>query len=235
MDKIKQLMIESGLSAEAAAKICESLDGYETQLKTKYESAFKARLNKAKKVCAEEVAEHKREMSRRIQIFFEAKKNSIEESLRKVAINKETEAAAQLERIHAMLEGHNIDGQPNSELKAQVQHLGQKVKALKEDRDKAVTKANQTVELAEKVMARNRTLERTIKESQQPTGGKAAKQPAKRIDEGRRRGRTRTPRPTLAQNQDALTEGAPPQRQQSQGGSKMVGPAQIAQDMDPNI
>lgn len=235
MDKIKDLMVAAGINEDAADKICESLENWKTSEKKKLNEQFKQRLDKAKKVCVEEVTDHKRELSRRFQIFVESRKCAIEESLRKQAIDKETKAVAALENVQNVLEGVSIDGQPNGELKAKLQRAEDANRRLAEERDKAVTKATQTMELAEKALARSRKAERELQEAKnkgraisEGSGNKGTR----RIDESRQSGRPRTTRPTVSANQNANR----PAQQQGGGGTKtMEGPAKIAQDMDANL
>lgn len=234
--KIKQLMIESGLSEEAAAKICESLDSYVSEKEHQLDEQFKQRLVKAKKVCMEEVESHNLELSRRAQIFMESKREQIIESLRKQIANEETEAVACLSKISSLMEGIDVNGQPNSELMARIKKLANDNKRLMEDRDKAVQKANSTLELANKVSKHNRDLERQLQESKrQGNGGNIAEgkgknqQPSRRIDESKTPGTTtRTTRRTVASNQGA-------NRPLQQQGSAVVGPAQIAESMEEDV
>ncbi len=236
MDKIRQLMIDSGLTEEAATKICGLLESQDTQLKAKHEKLFQERLAKAKKVCMEEVQEHKRELSRRFQIFVEARAKTIDESLRKIAIDKETEAVAKLEKIHGLVEGIEINGQPNSELQAKVLKLEKSNKALRESNEAAVNKANQSVALAEKVLTKNRLLEKTIREGKTngttPNGAKPT-----RIDESRKPSTTpTTPRQTAKGNQNArpvLVEGHG--QRHNANGQRTMGPADIAATMSDEL
>lgn len=235
LTKIKQLMIESGLSDDAATQLCEHLETYETQLNQKYETQFKARLDAAKRVCMEEVKDHKTALTNKVQIFIESRQTTIDETLRRSAVNERTAAEAALEQIHNLLEGVNIDGQPNSELKAKLTKLENVVKTLKEERDKAVAKANSSLEMANKVLTHNRKLERSLREStnSRVPAQKPEQQP-NRIDESRSGGQPRTTRKTLQANQakggrETINEG----RNQQQT-NQLIGPAEIAASMDVN-
>lgn len=234
MDKIKALMIENGMSEEAATKICESMGNYVTSHKQKLDEQFKQRLAKAKQVCLEQTSEHKRELSRRFQIFVEAKQVQIEESLRKQIASKETEAAATLEKVSRLIEGLDIDGQPNSELKAELQKLTTAYEKVVTERDAAVNKANDSLQICERVMKRCRQLERVVKESQGSNGKpiNEGKTQPNRIDGNRQNGKPTTPRPTLKQNQ-VVSESAT--RQPAASGTQTFGPAQIAKDMDADL
>ena len=109
MEKIKQLLQKCGLSEEASAQICEAIDNHANQLKEQADTEFQTRLAKAKRVCFEEVEAHKAELSRRLQIFLEAKTSAIEELVTRQSANKETESVAKLEKIYALLEGVELN------------------------------------------------------------------------------------------------------------------------------
>ena len=204
MDKIRQLLQKSGLSTEAASSICESLDGYAAQVKQKFDEEFQARLAKAKQVCLEETEAHKAELSRRVQVFLETKGPAIEESLSRQAANRETEAVAKLERISAVVEGIQLNGQPNSVLVAEATKLKKLAERLIEERDHAVKKATHLTSISERLVAKNREMQKALVENATES---TPTDPA-RIDEGRKSGKPRTTRRTIKENVDP----APPQK-----------------------
>lgn len=194
MEKIKQLMVKAGISAEAANKICESVATYTDQLRSTMEEEFKGRLDKAKQVCLEETEAHKIELSRRLQIWLETKSESVRQQLVKQSAERSTQAESTLEKVAALVEGIELNGQSHSELQATVDKLTRVVKNLTEQKNLAVKKANQIQAVADKVLKQNRVLESaaarvgTVQESRQ--------QP-------RRRGGTpTTTRPALTENVD---------------------------------
>lgn len=211
MDKIRSLMINAGISEEAASKICESLESYKTEIKRTLEEQYAEKIGKAKQICESEVEAYKQELARRLQIFCEAKSNYVESTVAKQAANKESEAVAKLNKIYAMLEGIELEGQPNGELRAKVEQLTKKAASLEESRKQAFIKANRQVEIAEKVLKRNRDLERQLNEHLKNTtvvteSAPAAKAPTptskpKRLDEQRSKSKPVSTRRTLVENQ----------------------------------
>ena len=201
MDKIRQLLQKSGLSTEAANSICESLDNYTAQVKQKFDEEFQARLAKAKQVCLEETEAHKTELSRRIQVFLETKGPAIEESLARQAADRETEAVAKLERISAVVEGIQLDGQSNSELVAEAKKLKKLAEHLIEERDHARKKAKDLTSISERLVAKNREMQRALVEHTKGSTTTASDTP-QRIDESRKGGTARTTRPTLRESVD---------------------------------
>lgn len=206
MDKIKQLLQKCGLSDEASAQICEALDNHAKELKSQSETEFQQRLAKAKKVCFEEVETHKAELSRRVQIFLEAKNAAIDELITRQMANRETEAVAKLEKIYALLEGIELNGGSNSELNAELAKFKKLAGRLVEERNKAIQKAQRCVSISERVLRRNRQLEKVVTEGvTQP----APEQP-KRLDGSRSNGSRQTTQRTLKENVER-TPAPPPQ------------------------
>ena len=213
MDKIKQLLQENGVSAEAATKICESLNAFTAQVKAQYDEAFKTRLANAKKVCMEEVNTHKVELSRRVQVFLEAKGTAIEESLAREATKRDTEAVAKLEKISALVEGIELNGQSHSELQTEVDKLRKVAKQLSEGRNQAIRKAHNLQGISERLIKRTRQLEIALTEqTKKPTNHQ-------RLDENRSGAKPRTTRPTIREN----TERQPARR--------AAGPDRVASSM----
>jgi hypothetical protein len=200
MDKIKQLLQKCGLSAEVSAQLCEAIDNHANELKEQSDTEFQARLVKAKKVCFEEVEAHKAELARRLQIFLEAKNSTIEELVMRQSANRETEAVAKLEKIYALLEGIELNGQSNSELKTEIEKFKKLAEHLVEERDKANAKAKRCIQISERVLKRNRALEHTLTEGKvAPSNG------VTRIDASRNAAQRRTTQRTLKENVETTT------------------------------
>ena len=205
MDKIKQLLQKCGLSDEASAQICEALDNHAKELKSQSETEFQQRLAKAKKVCFEEVETHKAELSRRVQIFLEAKNAAIDELITRQMANRETEAVAKLEKIYALLEGIELNGGSNSELNVELAKFKKLAGRLVEERNKAIQKAQRCVSISERVLRRNRQLEKVVTEGvTQPTSEKP-----KRLDGSRSNGSRQTTQRTLKENVERAQAPAP--------------------------
>jgi hypothetical protein len=89
---IKELMVNSGLSEEAAGKICEVMIGYGNDYKRRVDEEYTARVEQARKICIEETEAHKLELGRRMQIFLEAKDHQIGQTLARQNAGREGEA-----------------------------------------------------------------------------------------------------------------------------------------------
>jgi hypothetical protein len=230
MDKIKQLMMDAGLSEEAALQVCESLKVYKGQLAEDSKVELQGKLKAAKAACIEEMNKHKVELSRRTQIFLEAKTNQVLASARKNIVNEESEAVATLNKITGLIEGVEIQGQPNSELTKLVKSLKSQVISIKEEKQAAVTKANQNLKMADKTLKDNRYLTRKLHEADEKLKKAAISEgrSQKRIDNRRSKGQSKTTQRTLVENQ--RRSGAPARKPAAQAGQP--GPAQIAENME---
>lgn len=204
MEKIQELLEKAGIKPELAGQIVESLDKYKTTLRGQFEAEYTAKVAEARKVCVEEVEAHKRELSRRAQIFCETKGVAIETALAKQSALRESAASTKLSQLSALLAGVEHNGRQNGQSQATYEKLNKKLTAVSEEKKRAVELANKQTAIAERVLARNKALESkiaTMKAQPVVTEGVA---PARtgRIDTRRNTGRPVTTRPTLVENQD---------------------------------
>lgn len=162
MEKIRQLLQKCGLSSDAASKICESMEDFSRQERERIQKEYNSKLAEVKAACLEETNKHKVELSRRVQIFLETKEESVQQQIAKQAAERGTTAEAKLERIASLVEGVELDGQPNSILQAEVGKLGRIVQKLTEQKNVALTKAQRLQEIADKVLKRNKVLESSL-------------------------------------------------------------------------
>ena len=205
MDKIKSLLEKVGVKPELSQQICKSLENYKSTLREQFDAEYSAKIEEAKKVCIEETEAHKRELSRRVQVFCETKGAAIEATVAKQSALRESEAVSRLKSIVSLVEGIEPNGELNGELEADVKKLKQRLKAVTESKQLAVATANRQTALAEKVLKKNRILEAkkvkakadaTIVENKRPDGKPA------RVDANRRSGRPVSTRATLVESQD---------------------------------
>lgn len=210
MEKLKSLLGNLGASKELTESIIKELSTFQescnVKYKTQYENEFKTKMEKAKKICVEEVIKEKEALSRKVAVFLESKANSITQASAKQRALEEAESKSLLRRTKALLEGIDIkdDGTfvNNQNLEKKAERLEKTLLAIKEERDLAVQKANKSNEIAAKALKRCNTLDEQIKtinsrlvvaESKKPvaaakpiveTKSTAAPQ-GKRLDEGR--------------------------------------------------
>lgn len=248
--KILDLLTKAGCKPELVTAIGESLDQYKTTIREQFEADYSAKVEQAKKVCIEETEAHKRELSRRLQVFLETKGAAIDAHLQRQSALNESEAVTKLKNLRALLEGVQVEqngaGQ-NGQLPAVIEKAKRTIQQLTEERDQAVALANKKNAIAEKVLSRNRELvtENARLKSQ---GGSVAK-PAvtegrgaprgaapQRIDGTRRAAQPATSRPTLVENQDRRPAAQPtPGATRQQGSKGGFGIADIAWVMDEDL
>ena len=231
MDKIKELMRQAGLKEEIVSGICDALNEYVETKTAALQSEYAEKVGKAKKICLEETEAHKRDLSRRVQIFLESRTATIEKKIAAQTAVKESATVAKLEKIRALVEGVELNGPANGELRSEVKKLQAQVAGLTTENKKVRETAQRHAQIAEGALKRTRALEArnrqlTLNESRQTTTTQQTTK-NRRLDEGRTRGQGVTTRRTLVENQVRQ-----PARQTTQP-SSMSGytPDQIADQM----
>jgi hypothetical protein len=164
MDKLKELLKGIGASGELTSAICEELERYSASLKSRYDAEYQQKIERAKKVCVEEVNKEKSALARRLKTFLESKAAAIEQAAARSRAIEESESAAKLKKAKAVLEGVELkEGSvTNSEIQDAQKKIARLEKAcatLKEERNLAVAKANTANSIAAKALQRNRALE----------------------------------------------------------------------------
>jgi hypothetical protein len=207
MKKIKTLLEKAGVSPELASNICGSMGKFKTTLREQFETEYAAKVEQAKTVCIEETEAHKRELSRRLQIFCETKGAAIEATLAKQSALNESEALTKLNNIASLVAGLEPNGKPSGNVTAAFKKLKHKAQVANEDKKKAAAHANRKTAIATKALKTNRALvaENTRLKKKIETGtvveGRQKPTKGRRIDKGRKGGKTRSSRPTLLENQ----------------------------------
>jgi len=169
LQKISALLKQMGISEEATKEfvaVCESWHGSE---KENLKQEFKTRLEKAKKLCVEEVEAHKANLSRGVKIFLEHQGDVIRKASEKSAAIAESEAVNKLKQINNLLGGINVDSAVNAQT-LQVESkknadLVSQVALLQESLNKEKAKSAKLGELSTKSLSRQKDLEKGLNES----------------------------------------------------------------------
>jgi hypothetical protein len=159
MDKIRELLKKIGASEELATQIMEELDRYTTSSREKLETEYQVRIQKAKKVCLEEVAKEKARIAHKVEVFLESKAASIERAAARQRAIEESAAVAALRKVKGALGVENGNSEELQALQRKLARIAEQANALKEERDHAVEKANQANKIASRVVRRARLLE----------------------------------------------------------------------------
>jgi len=200
MEKLQALLKQLGGSDELAKSIVSTLAEHKTKLnedasakleviKAELKEHFKKQMEKAKEVCVEEVTTYKKNLARKVQIFLESKADKIESQVAKQALIEESAAASKLERISALVGGHNLASidSTNAELtaaKREVKKLTEEKAKLASEKTKVETECKQAKTIAENAQSlasqtieRNKELSRELNESKktQPIEAQVAK------------------------------------------------------------
>lgn len=241
MSKIIELLTKAGCNPELVTSIVESLDEYKLTIKEQFDADYTAKITEAKKICIEETEAHKRELSRRVQIFLETKSATIDAHLTRQSALNESEAMAKLRNVKSLIEGVvevNNSQADNGTVTAVVENAKRKMQKLAEERDNAVATANRQTAIAEKVLRQNRALTTecarlkqngaVVTESQH----KAKSRQPHRIDGTRTNGQPSTTRPTIIENQTRRPAAPNTAPIKSRGG---FGVPDIAETMDEDL
>lgn len=232
MDKIKSLLEQAGVKPELAEKICESLVNYRQTLREQFEADYTKRVEQAKSVCIEETEAHKRELARRLQIFCETKGAAIEAHLAKQSALSESEALTKLKTVKALLEGIAINGGSSGQSTAVVEKAKKQIQLAVEGKKRAIETANRQTAIAEKALKENRRLVTEMAKLKQSLA-ESKKPSQKRLDEGRKQGKTVTTRPTILENQDPRTPNKPARSNVTNKGQ--YGVTEIADMIDEDL
>jgi hypothetical protein len=163
MNKILELLTKAGCKPELVQAIGESLEGYKVTIREQFEADYTAKIEQAKKVCIEETETHKRELSRRLQVFLETRSAAIDAHLARQSALSESEALGKLRNVKALVEGVELNAQAlNGQATAgTIEKAKHKIQQLTEERNQAVATANRQNAIAEKVLQRNLMTEET--------------------------------------------------------------------------
>ncbi|MEM3000599.1 MAG: hypothetical protein QXU32_00765 [Nitrososphaerales archaeon] len=167
MEKLKELLKGIGASEELTNAFCEELERYTNALKEKFEKEYWQKIERAKAVCIEEVNKEKAALARRVKTFLESKAAAMEQAAANKRAIEESESAARLKKVKALLEGISIDDSGVTSQKLQDEQkknarLEKALAAMREERNLAVAKANTANEIAAKALQRNRKLEEEL-------------------------------------------------------------------------
>jgi len=194
MEKIRVLLGRIGASDELINQLCEEFERYTGSLKQKYEKSLQESLRASKQICIEEVQREKANLARKVGVYFESKNNTVEQAMARQRVAEESEATSVLKKAKAILEDVKIDESGGSRellaLQKKSSRLEKALGTLREERNRAVNKANKANDIALKVLDRNRLYESKlvaaglIKESK---GGSAVCECGSALAEGKKK------------------------------------------------
>lgn len=232
MDKIRDLLKQLGASDDLSKALLSELHNYRQRVKKDLNEEFKSRLTKAKQICLEEFENEKRNLSRKVEVFLEARVNTIDREAQRHAAIGESEASKTLKDLKSLLEGVPIDGSSKDiqAAKEETKRLRVRLNQVMEEKDAIKEQAVRSNEIAMKALERNKILETKT------SGGK----PRNTVSEGKAQGAKKTTRlESLRKTSDkprtmrkVLTESqvaAAPSKPAQQGNSDVM---HIASELD---
>ncbi len=202
MEKLRSQLEQLGGSKELVDGILESLQSHKTAIEEKAKTDFQERLDQAKKVCIKELAGYKKDLARKVQLFFESRSNRIDQQIAKQTVVKEAAAESKLQDITNMLAGVEVNGEGDKAefeaLKEQVRKLTIEKKKLVSDSEVMAEKATRAHGLASQTLEKNKDLASQLAEAKKSNEGK--------ISESKDKGKGKT-KPKSKAGKKPLSEG----------------------------
>lgn len=164
--KIKDLVKNMGGSPEMADSLIEELDKYVQQKEKSINEEFHKRLTHAKQACIEEVEKYKEELARKVEIYFEARGESITREMKKQAAIGESGASKTLQDIRSLIEGTQME-QSDPQAAAENKKLRTKVSVLEQKNAQLDKKSKDAFDLAKKLLEHNKRLSSKKEEMQE--------------------------------------------------------------------
>ena len=161
MEKVRDLLKQLGGSPELVEEIIKHMQDFQNKCVEEANAKLQERCLKAKQICAEHVQNEKTKLARKVEIFLEARINSINREAQKQAAIGESEAVKTLTSVKNMLTGVNNDGNTEGSQAAVAENkkLRVMVSAVSEERDNAKEAAKRANVIATKALQRNKMLE----------------------------------------------------------------------------
>jgi hypothetical protein len=207
MDKIKELLKQLNASPELTESIVKTLDAYKAQVQAEADQAYQARIEKAKAVCLEEVAQAKAEMARKIEVFLEAKNVAITRDIQKQAAIGESESIKTLRGIKNLVEGVKNDGasgENQAAVSEEIKNLRVTVARLQEREKSLQEQVSRTNAITVKALKRNKILEDQLAEGKGTTVSESTQKPA--TAKSTTLGAAKTPSATPKTTRQTMTE-----------------------------
>jgi hypothetical protein len=219
-DEIKSLLAEMGAKEGLVTKLLTVMENYQKQVEERVRSEiteeFKQKVSKAKEVCLEELKKEKLALGKKVEIFLEARTNTIDKEARKQAAIGESVASKTLRDMKSLIEGVEIGGEKDTQVTSgEVKKLRVMVHQLQEDNARQKAKAQRANEIALKVLERNKILEGATAKPSKPVTESAVKTTTgKQLNEIKEQGaKPQTSRPatseTIAKQPEKKTVAAP--------------------------
>lgn len=168
LQKVAALLKQMGISEEASKEFTSVCESWYNEEKDKLQQEYRVRLEKAKKLCVEEVEAHKANLSRGVKMFLEGQGDVIRKASEKRAAIAESEAVDKLKQITSLLGGIDVNGAANAQaMQAESKknaELVNQVAGLSEAISREKAKSAKLGELSEKSLNRQRELEKTVTE-----------------------------------------------------------------------
>ena len=217
MEKVRDLLKQLGASQELSEEIIKHMQDFQNKCVEEANAKLQERCLKAKQICMEHVTNAKAQLARTVEIFLEARINSINREAQKQAAIGESEAVKTLTSLKNMLGGVNTGG--NAEgcqaAVAENKKLRVMVATVSEERDNAKEAAKRANVIATKALQRNKMLESRGTEVAPPAAETATVEGAARTGTTLNEARTPSATPVTTRKPIAETQTPAPKKDAS--------------------
>lgn len=165
MDKIVELLKGIGASDELADQVCEELKRFQEQVYNECEETYNKKLEKAKKLCVEEVNSYKADLASKVSLFLESKANRIDERMEGLKAIEEGKAMSKLRSMKQIVEDIEVaDDSELQALKKKIETLSEEKKSLLSDKKRAEEAANRANKMALELLENQKKTKPVVEE-----------------------------------------------------------------------
>ena len=165
MEKIEEMVKKLGGSAEMATSLLEEMNAYVDEERKKLDEEFQGKFGRAKKACLEETERYKGELARKVEIWLEARTETISREMRKQAAIGESGATRCLQDVKRLIEGIEIE-HPGSQAAKEANKLKATIARLQEEKEAESKAKRRAFDISQKLLEHNKKLQRRINEEE---------------------------------------------------------------------
>ena len=193
--KIRKLLAEANCSKDTIEQIVLVLESYKQKVDDQANKKIKECVEASKRTVAEEVEALMVDLGDKVSVFLESRASAVDSFLKSQSAASESQVTAKLKKVHALVEGIELDSKHDSQDKAKIAKLMKENARLSSECKKNLEENSRLQSLSSRLIEHNKSLitksrtKTTISESTIPskqiTQPKKAvvKQPTKKLNE----------------------------------------------------
>ena len=163
--KIRKLLAEANCSPDTVDKIVLVLEGYKQKVDAERDKKIKECVEASKKTVAEEVEAFMIDLGDKVSLYLESKAATVDSFLKSQSVASESQVTAKLKKVHALVEGVELDSKPDSKDKAKISKLMKENARLADEYKQKIDENTRLQSLSSRLIEQNRTLVSNTKPS----------------------------------------------------------------------